>query len=1032
MSWQVLSRWRRWALGGVCLVWVAAAQADDEQEVYDACKRAYQLDQQAEWLAAAREYESALALARRAFGANDKKTAAIQNNLANDYLRLREFAKAEPLYQQALKTREAKLGAEDPLVGETLHNLAVLYQAVEQKAKAEPLYQRCLKIAERQHGPDHLEVAQALETLAILHSELGRNDLAEPLFERCLKIREKKLGENHPGVSRSLNNLANVYQETGRYDQAEPLFQRSLKIKEAGLEKNHPEIAQTLCNLANLYCLMGKFDRAGPLYERSSQMLEKRFGPDHPYLARNLLNTANMHIADGQYDRAVPLVERSLKIFERRLPPEHPVVIECLDTLARVHSYFGQYDKSEPYYDRILKLREGRFGPQHTEVAACLNRLAAVQQAMGHGDDATETLDGARRIVREHVAQVLPVLNARGQLAYIQRIDQPDFHRALSVGLANADQPALAERSAGWLMNGKAVMLESLADHARLACDGRDPQLAEKIARLTDLRHQLAESARTAPDAGDEAAYQRRLRDAAEEERKLAREINSAAGRAALESTWIEPAAVRQALPRDSVLIEIARFKPFDFHAKPTDEPWRASRYVAWILPAEEQGKVRIIDLGLADEIDQAVERARTEIERPATRRNAPDGDKQAADEKHLEQAARKALKRLAELVLLPLLPAIGDARELVIATDSKLTVVPWAALTVTDDQYVIERWQVRYVTCGRDLVLNAPMAAKRPVSAPPAVFYEVDSSSDEDSADADQDDDDVERADDDGTSQATDGDSKDSAGEQPAASAPPQAFRSRMMKFESLDNCLEESSVRQILDSLAKESPIVYQGKKASETALEKISSPRVLVLSANGLYLHMEGSSGDTTGALTDMETQPHGNTSWSDDDRTLENPLSRAAVNLAPGRRGRQHEPGDGRASGIEIAGCDLRGTELVLLGACEPGLEPPAHDDFVALLLGDSAAKPKLATDFDRSCDLRQAFQLAGARAVLSFQWRMPDSDTAALLGDFFRQVTAGQDNAEALRSAQLARIVALRRAGDTAHPFHWAALRLTGN
>jgi tetratricopeptide (TPR) repeat protein len=1009
---------------------IATSQAEDKDDVLAGCKRAYQADQKSDWAAAALEYEGALQLAQHVFGADHEETAAIQNNLANDYFRLRQFAKAEAMYARALKTREAKLGAKHELVGETLHNLARLYQATQRNAKAEPLYRRYLAVAEAEHGKESTETAQALESLAIVNSEMGRNDRAEPLFKRCLNIREAKLGADDPAVARSLNNLANVYQETGRYAQAEPLFQRSLKIKEAKLGPDHLEVAQTLCNLANLYCLMEKYDQAAPLYQRSNKLLEDRLGADHPFLGRNLLNEANMYIAEGQYRDAVPLVERSLKSFDAKLPPGHSMIANCLDTLARLHSYLDEYNRSEPYYQRILKLREASLGPDHTKVAATLNSLAVVQQAMDQTDDAADTVDRARRIVRSHVARVLPVLNARGQLAFIDRADRSPLHTALTLGLAAGDRPALVERSAGWLINSKGVALESLAEHARLTCDARDPQLVAKIERLTALRTGLAKLAPLTPSPDEETVYQQGVPKIAGEEQKLAREVGLAAGRPALGSPWIEPAAVRGALPRDAVLIDIARFRPFDFHAKPGEDSWQPDRYAAWVIPAEKQGDVQVVDLGPAEPIDQAVERARQGIDRPAKSHKQPSAE-QPADEKDLEQAALKPLRELAKLVLEPLLPALGDARELIVAPDSKLTGVPWAALPLADGKYAVERWQLRYVTSGRDLVLGDAEEFKRPT--PPCVFADVGRDSQEaETNEEDVDDDDVDDGD------AGDGDADDEQDdavaapeEQPEKPAAP-VYPGQMMNFEGLDNMLGEASVKQVLAALAKESPVAHTGNKANEATFRELASPRVLAVSAGGMYLRLEGTAGYGGGPLTQAETEPHGDAPWSDDDRTLANPLSRTSISLAPSKRGREQTPGDGTTNGIEIAGCDLRGTELVVLGTCEPGLGTPRDDQFVTTVLGGAGPTSRLADAFEVSCDLRQAFQLAGARSVLSAQWQLPDADAAAILTDFFRNLAAGQSNAAALRAGQLARIAALRREHGAAHPFNWAALRITGN
>jgi CHAT domain-containing protein/Tfp pilus assembly protein PilF len=150
--------------------------------------------------------------------------------------------------------------------------------------------------------------------------------------------------------------------------------------------------------------------------------------------------------------------------------------------------------------------------------------------------------------------------------------------------------------------------------------------------------------------------------------------------------------------------------------------------------------------------------------------------------------------------------------------------------------------------------------------------------------------------------------------------------------------------------------------GRGASESRLKAIEHPEQLLISSHGFW--------------------------WAEPDWLAEYPLLRCGIPLAGANCPVIGNSEDGILWGQEVQDLDLEHSDLVILSACKT--------DTGDIVAGEGAV------------GLRQAFQWAGARTVLSTLWEVGDEPSATLVKHFVEnRFQKKLSKAESLRQAQLA-------------------------
>ena len=890
-------------------------------------------------------YEQALTIREQVLGSMHPDTATSLNNLAGLYSDMGVYEKAAALYQEALAITEQVLGPSHPDTATSLNNLAGLYAETGAYGKARTLHQRALALRQQVLGPMHIDTATSLNNLAGIYSDTGAYAKAEPLYQRALIIIEKALGSLHPDLASSLNNLALHFSDTGAYDKAEPLYQRALSIREQVLGPMHPDTSTSLNNLAALYDTTGAYAKAVPLYQRALGIYEKALGPIHPVTALSLNNLAGVYSATGASDKAEALYQRALTIQEQALGLSHPDTALLLNNLAALYDITRDYTKAKPLYQRALAIREQALGPTHLDTATSLKNLAIMHWAAGNPALALPLIERTQVIQEKNTTEFLLSGSEARKQAYLQQVHGTTF---VDISLSLTESDSVAALGLTSVLQTKGRILDAMSDSVTRLRESMRPDDRKLFGQFTDMVRQQSTLRYQGPGKLPADVYRARQSELAARQEHLETELATRSAEFRQEQAPITLAAIQAALPGGAVLLEWFRYQPFDPKAKDEQARWGKPRYVAYVLT--RSASPTVVDLGRADSIELLVKDFRKALSDPQSM--------------FVKEVAQELFAKLIE----PLQPYLGNAKQFLISPDGALNLVPFGALLDEADHYLGTKWDITYLTSGRDLLRfsTTPVANGDAVVVANPDYGPL------------------------GTSVIQ-------------AETTHQSARSADLDrgglvFKPLGGTTEEA--RALTHLLKVKDEHLLTQAKATEAKLKQLHGPRILHIATHGFFLNdkeMSAAMPKAVGFSQDLPPLLLG-----------ENPLLRSGLALAGANIRRSGTNDDGILTALEVAQMDLRGTKLVVLSACETGVGDVQNGEGVY--------------------GLRRSLVLAGAQTQVASLWKVSDDATKDLMVDYYERLLKGEGRSAALRKAQRTMI----NSNDRSHPYYWAAFVPVGN
>jgi len=892
-----------------------------------------------------RDEEAAQLLAAGAEQATGEQLGRTLTSLGLIAQRKGEFTAAERYFRQALDVAEDNANR---LTGR--RNLIMFLIDDYRLAEAHDLAEETLQLALLWFDETSPQFAHALLGYTKVVRGQGRFTESEKLARAALSRLDNVDPDDNADVGDAANEIGLALAGQGKRPEAEQWFQRAASAAGDNVQRQ----ATLLVNQAAICEELGELDTAERLLTRALGLLESSAGRDASGYGSTLSRLGNLELRQGKMTAATTLT-KAYETLQAALG-EHPSLAEPLSGLANLYLDIGAKDTAMAFAERAVTIMRAAHGPEHVILGPYLALLARCKAFAGD-------LELASALFEESLRVAPGAAETWRLFAYFQAAsgDGPAARRSLQRLISLEDE----------LLRG--VMSSSAPEQRRRAFFARLWDTVDACLTLAGPKNAAEAWELVIQRLGQDADHMRAERAAA---------LRGSGGPVLRELGDLRARLARAVIMNDSTQAERLRVRGTELERLlavylPAAVEVPSAELIAASLPQD----TTLVTYVLTESTDFAhvalgrpavgdglrVKRAQRYVAFVSTTRDLRMVDLGPADPIHADLSALRDLltslsradpaadrDRPAAALRERLIDPLGlHDRNLLIVAGGRLGLLPFQLLPLPDEGRLIDSRVIAYLSAPRD-VLRWPRAARYRAPGAPLVIADPD---------------------------------YDLGG--------PHARRI----VRPLPGTAEEG--RQVAALLGTEA---LTGADATKISLAAAQSPMVVHLATHGIFLpNPEPPAGDHYERLymvtvpgegdfvMGAENDPPAAAALPGLPAAHADPLLRSAVALAGLNTWLNGvvpppEAGIGMLTADEACTLNLRDTQLVVLSACDTGL-------------GDHRSGEGLI-------GLRWAFGVAGARAVVTSLWQVPDQQTALLMKEFYVRLTAGAVVPDALRAAQL--------------------------
>jgi CHAT domain-containing protein len=860
-------------------------------------------------------------ISRDILGDNDPAYLTSLNNLASIHSDFGDFILASEIINKVIESRKEVLGENHPDYLLSLVDQSFYYSKLGHYKLALDSNQKALSKIKEKLGDLHPLYFIALNNQAQNFSSIG--DLKSSLDINLIIVQQMKkhLGENHPDYFLILNNLADNYAEFGDYRQAIAINQKALDSIEKTLGENHPKYLTSLSNRAQYFSLLGDFKSSKDINWKVAFSRKDVLGENHPDYLLSLSNLASDFSNMGNFQTALDINEKVVESRRKSLGENHPRYLTSLSNKAFYLAQLKDYSSALQLAYKVLFVRKTLFDKYHPDY---LNTLSDIAFWEVHSGNFSLGYEKYKDYVITLQGSMIQNLKSHGEDIRDKIWKKNSFNFNIYYSFFDnvfLTLPQENKKAYDISLFSKGILLNINRDFESLLSENGSPVTLEKYKELKLLKLQIQRL--YDKPIGDRYLEGDSLENAAREiESELIKESKEYGDYTQnLKITWQE---VQSNLGDNDVAIEFLEYPTL------TD----TVKYAALVLRMGWENPI-FVPLFRKDQIDEII--------------------KQGPNQIYSNGIVGKEIKKL-----------VWDSLEEFMAPGDKvhfsaagiLHQLAIENLSYDESSTLGDRYQMYRLSSTKELALQKPQSKNQNVSLYGGIKYDL--SLDQMIAGSEK----FERKDSFLALRGIDQDSLTRKGW--------QFLPGTLAEANEVGQILRENQY-QVTE---------FIGESGSEESLKNLSGKRtgIIHIATHGFFLPVEQSKRNP---FIQMRFDGrNANAGYVD-------PMLRSGLLLAGGNRAWQGDSipdtiEDGVLTSKEISNLDLRGTDLVVLSACETGL-------------GDVSSEGVFG--------LQRAFKQAGAQTIIMSLWNVKDEATRYLMTNFYSYLTKGLSKREAFIQAR---------------------------